>query len=670
MRDRTSRIIRVGVDTGGTFTDLVAIGSDGRARVLKVPSTPEDPALAVIQGLAELGLLEGSTPIVHGTTVGTNALLQRRGGRVALVATEGFEDLLILGRQARRCLYRLDPPPPKTWIPGRFRIGIRERCGPRGEPIVRLTPTSIRRLRRRLRALRVEAVAVCLLHSYADPANERRVARALRPEGWHLSLSHRVANEFREFERTCTTVANATLARPLRGYLQRLGRKLGARRVRVMASSGGWISAARAAAEPVRTVLSGPAGGALGAALLGRLAGFPRLLTLDMGGTSTDLSLCDGEVPRVHGTELDGIPLRIPALDIRSVGAGGGSIARMDSGGALRVGPESAGAEPGPACYARGGTDPTLTDAHLILGRLPPEGFLNGKVPLDGELARGALGFLAGRLGLGVEQTALGVLRVADATLERSARAISAGRGQHPARYALLAFGGAGGLHACALASALGIRRILVPPDPGTFSALGLCCGPATSEASRTVLLRGRAFSSRQLANLVAPLERATRRILLRDGQAAERLVTEREADLRYAGQSHELTLPLKGDPIASFHRAHFSAFGYQRPGAEVELVTLRVRSLAPAPRPALRPHPLRAMKAAPHSFVMAVVNRPERRERAPYYRRENLEPGHFLRGPAIVGEYSATTFVAPGFLLRVDPFRTLVMRSLPKAGR
>jgi N-methylhydantoinase A len=387
-----------------------------------------------------------------------------------------------------------------------------------------------------------------------------------------------------------------------------------------------------------------------------------------MGGTSTDVSLCDGSVPRVHGTELDGIPLRIPSLDLQSVGAGGGSIARVDAGGALRVGPESAGADPGPACYGRDGREATLTDALLVLGRLPPAGLLGGEISLDEKAAAEAVSRLGKRRDLSPEDAALGVVRVADAALERAVRRVSAGRGHHPARFALLVFGGAGGLHTCSLASALGIRLILVPPDPGTFSVLGLCFSPPSWEVSRTVMVRATGFSAGAVARLLAPLEGEALRAMKRDGHPAATLHLEREADLRYAGQSHELTVPVVGNPVPEFHRVHRTEFGYERSGEAMELVNLRVRAVAPVPRPGLRPARIRRRRAAATGSVISVVARGRSRE-VPTYRRENLGPGSFLSGPALLTEYSATTWVAPGFLLETDGLGILRLRAERGAG-
>ncbi|HEV8336814.1 MAG TPA: hydantoinase/oxoprolinase family protein [Candidatus Polarisedimenticolia bacterium] len=662
MASKPHPMLRVGVDTGGTFTDLVVAARRGPVAVLKVRSTPEDPSRAVLQGLAALGLERSSIRVVHGTTVATNALLQRRGGRVALVTTAGFEDVLALGRQNRPLLFRLDPPAREPLLADRFRLGVAERCGPRGEVLRRLKPASLRRLRARLRRLNVESVAVCLLHAYANPRHEREVARALRGSGWHLSLSHRVAGEFREYERTCTTVANALLVPPMEAYLGTLRRRLGSRRLRIMSSSGGWIPAWRAAAQPVRTVLSGPAGGIVAAMSAGRACGIDRLITLDVGGTSTDISVCEGREPRIQGTVLERIPLRIPSLDIQSIGAGGGSQARVDAGGALRVGPESAGADPGPACYSRGGTEATVTDALFFLGRLPEEGLLGGEIPLDRAAAERSLRRIGQRLGVSARAAAHGILQVANAALETAVRRISAGRGHHPARFALLAFGGAGGLLACPLASALGIERIVIPRDPGAFSAFGLCSSPPIWEVSRTVIGRAAGLEARELRRWLGPLEEEAVAALVRDGHPASSLRLEREADLRYRGQSHELSVPVRADLREAFHRAHGERFGYDRRDDDVELVNLRVRALAPAPRLAT------ARSSHPRSPASARRVAPEagplRRSGAlPRHRREDLPAGRRLHGPALITEYSATTYLAPDYWLEVDRMGLLHLR-------
>jgi N-methylhydantoinase A len=652
--------IRIGVDTGGTFTDLVVVGSRRPTRVLKVPSTPAEPSRAVIEGLRILGMLASDETVIHGTTVATNAFLQRRHGKAALVATRGFEDVLVLGRQARRELYRLDPPRLPDWIPRARRLGIDERVGPRGQVLKKLDVGSVAALVRRLRRRKVDAVAVVLLHAYANPVHEKAVAARLRGQGWHLSLSHEVAREFREYERTCTTVANAVLAAPMRAYLEKLGRKLGSKRLRVMGSSGGWMSFSSAQRLPVRTLLSGPAGGVAAAARLGRALSQRHLITLDMGGTSTDLAVCRDEVPRVSRAVLGGMPLMMPTLDIHSLGAGGGSIARCDRGGALRVGPESAGSDPGPACYGRGGTAATLTDANLVLKRLPSRGLLGGSMPLDARAAHTAVTLLGRQLGLSPQQAALGVVRVVESSLENAVRSLVAGRGLTFGDFALLVFGGAGGLHACGLARRLGIRRIIVPPDPGAFSAMGLACSPCIWESSRTVLRRSRAFGASGIAALLRPMLDEGRRQVLKESGPSARLRIRCEGDLRYAGQSHEITLPMAAHLAQRFHRAHQAAYGYARRGEDVELVTVRVRVEGPTPAFRWRP-PSISRAASP-----AATAKPRRRPVG--LARETLAPGRRLPGPLLIEEYGATTFVAPGFVLTLGSLGELILEDLSPA--
>jgi len=662
MKGHNPWSIRIGVDTGGTFTDLVVTGRSGGWRVLKVRSTPSDPSRAVIEGLRRLGVLTGKDLIIHGTTVATNAFLQGRHGRAALLTTRGFEDVLILGRQARSELYRLDAPGEREWISRKLRLGVPERVAPNGEVLEALDSRWLPRMLRRLRGTRIDAVAICLLHSYANPVHERVLASALRGEGWHVSQSHKIAREFREFERTFTTMANAVLAKPMRKYIGKLRRALGADRLRIMGSSGGWMSPQCAQELPVRTLLSGPAGGVIAAARLGRATASPNLITLDMGGTSTDLAVCLGEVPRVARTTLAGKPLLIPSLEIHSLGAGGGSIARLDAGGALRVGPESAGADPGPACYGLGGDQPTLTDANLMLGRLPPHGLLGGAMPLDAGAARSSLRRLGAELGLSAAAVARGIVQVVESGVENAIRSLVAGKGLTFPAFSLLVFGGAGGLHACGLARRLGIRRIVVPLDPGAFSALGLAISPAVWEASRTVLLKARVFTNRELDHLTREMIRSGKSEVERSGAYRSGLRVIREADLRYEGQSHELTLPLGPDLAGRFHRSHEAAFGYARGGEALELVTVRVRIESPAPpfnwtRSGRRRVSSRE-KRQPSGITRA------RAHEAPCVPRQSLPEGKQIPGPLLVEEYSATTYVAAGFLLSVGPAGELVLEA------
>lgn len=558
--------MRVGVDTGGTFTDFV--GWDGRRRrTHKVRSTPADPARAILAGLTELGPAQD---IVHGSTVATNALLERRGADTLLVATEGFEDVLEIARQARRSLYDWhDPGPVPLIAPGR-RVGVRERTLHDGSIEMRLTGDEVERVVSQAKASGADSVAVCLLHSYAEPSHEKALGEALRAAGFFVSLSHEVLPEYREYERASTTAVNAYVSPLMAGYLDRLQREapVGAR-VRVFQSNGGVMSARAAGESAVHTVLSGPAGGVLGAAAAAKAAGLERAVTFDMGGTSTDVALYDGAFQYTSEGELDGLPIRVSMLDIHTVGAGGGSIAYLDSGGALRVGPRSAGAEPGPACYGRGGTDPTVTDANVVLGRIDPEAFLSGRMALDVDAAHRALERLAAQARESTETTARAVLSAARSNMERAIRRITVERGIDPRELALVAFGGAGPLHACELAQGLEMRTVLAPRDAGVLSAVGMLVADNVRDYSLSIGRDGTegAFGS---------LERRAAAEAAEDGAAEIRL--ERSVDLRYRGQSYEITLPWA--ERGAFEQEHERLYGWRHEGREVEAVTARVRSV------------------------------------------------------------------------------------------
>jgi N-methylhydantoinase A len=581
----------VGVDTGGTFTDLILF--DGRTvRTHKVLSTPRDPARAVLEGLRALGALDAQ--VVHGSTVATNAFLERRGARVALVTTRGFEDLLEIGRQARGSLYDLFWSPPEPLVPRARRYGVRERIGPDGRVLVPLDRAAVRRIRER-------HVAVCFLHSYANPAHERAVARLLPG----AVLSSDVLPEYREYERLSTTVLTAYVAPVVGTYLARLGRSLP--RLRLLASDGGSISAESARRRAAQTLLSGPAGGVIAAQALG----LGKVVSFDMGGTSTDVALLDGSARVTKEGTIGGMPLRVPHFEIHTVGAGGGSIARFDEGGALRVGPESAGADPGPICYGRGGTRPTVTDANLALGRIDPTLFFGGRMKLRDPGLRRA--------------QAEGILEVADAAMERALRRVSVERGYDPAEFRLVAFGGAGPLHACALADRLGMKGVVVPRWPGLFSALGMVLADLTVEVSRTVLGRPIDWGA---------LERAARREL--DG------TLERFVEVRYRGQSYELRLPWEKRPEAlarRFHEEHRRRYGFAREEAPVEVVNAIVRATVRTPKPRFAP-----------------LARGGRTWRGGTVPRERLRAGDMVRGPAIVAEDNATTWIPRGWAARVDP--------------
>jgi N-methylhydantoinase A len=643
------------VDTGGTFTDLVLL-LDGEIRTLKVPSTPEDPAQAVLDGIREI-LGEGEDfLLLHGSTVATNALLERRGARVVLVTNEGFEDVIEIGRQDRPQLYALVGHRLPPLVERDDRLGMPGRLGPDGEVVAPLSPDRLGTIADEVRSRDADAIAISLLHSYANPEHERVVADAIRqglgPDHPPLSVSSDLVPEFREYERTSTTVMNAYVAPVMDRYLGRLAREAGAERVTIMGSNGGALPIERARSEPVHTVLSGPAGGVVGALVWARRAGHDSVLSFDMGGTSTDVSLCPGRPLRTREFSIGGQPAAIPVIDIHTVGAGGGSIARIDAGGALRVGPRSAGARPGPICYGNGGRQVTVTDAHVWLGRLPATAFLGGSRSLDRDAVAGPLQEIADALGGSLDDAAEGILAVADTAMERALRVISVERGYDPVDFAVVAFGGAGALHVAELTHRLGARKALVPPDPGLLSAYGMLASPVTRETSRTVLLDTASADIHPRVHAVLnELEHEARSAMVAEGNAADDLVADRRVDARYRGQSFELGVPEEGW-VEAFHAAHEERYGYRRDETPVEAVTLRVVVSAPAAE--VVEARLAEATTAPTTTTATVVHGGARHDAETVWRHELLA-GHEIAGPAIVQEYSGTTWVPPEWHLRID---------------
>ena len=663
----------IGIDVGGTFTDFVWL-VDGALEVYKeATTTPQHDG--VVDGLEALGV-DADARIAHGTTAATNALLERRGARTALLTTDGFADVLAIGRQNRPHLYRLSQTRPAPLVPARWRFGVCERVGADGSVVTPLDEDQVCALADELADAAIESLAVVFLFAFQRPEHEQRTAALLRERlpDVPISISSEILPEYREYERTVTTVVNAYVRPETERYLRALDAAVGTRPVRVMQSSGGTIGLSQAAEQPARLVLSGPAGGVVGAVELAQRAldtEAPRIMTLDMGGTSTDVALCEGAVPRTAEHTIADLPLRLPTVDIHTVGAGGGSIARVDAGGSLRVGPESAGATPGPACYGRGGTDPTVTDAHLVLGRLHPERFLGGSATLEVEAARAALAELGDALGTSPEAAALGVLRIANASMERALRRVSVERGHDPRNYTLMPFGGAGPLHACALADALGMRRILVPPAPGVLSALGLLMADVVFDTSQAILQPADALRSdpeplRQPATRLADAVRTA----LAD-EAAHEPTLRAEVDLRYAGQSYELTVPLArpitsaavADAVEAFHDAHAQRYGHARPDARVEVVTLRVRGTVPGATPDLPTEP----PADTDATSAQIGTRPiwfsaDGPTETPAYERDRLHHGHPFSGPAVIYQYDTTIVIPAGWHTRVDAWRNLLI--------
>lgn len=665
--------LTIAIDTGGTFTDCVYRAA-GRLEVLKLPSTPADPARAILNAVEQIATRTGANAIDvrHGTTVATNALLERKGARVAFVTTAGFEDTLAIARQARPILYDWNHHRPAPIADESCCFGVPERIGPNGIVLRAPTKATLQELRRQIQFSNAESIAVSLLFSFANPVHEKSVAAALKSLGLPISLSHEILPEFREYERASTVALNAYLAPRMKGYIGALERNLEAhasssragQSLTIMQSSGGILSASAAAREPVRTILSGPAGGVIGALSVARSAGIERVLTFDMGGTSTDVALLDTsrEPPTSTEGQVAGLPVGVPMLDIHTAGAGGGSLAWIDTAGALQVGPQSAGADPGPACYGRGDSA-TVTDANLILGRLHPDYFLGGAMSLSEARARQALAAIP-RTGFpSLEQLAEGIVRVADTRMESALRRVSVERGHDPRTFALLAFGGAGPLHACALASALRIRRILIPSAPGALSALGILDADVRREFSRTVMLPTR---SPQIAVIYRELEAEAKEVFHDEGA---RPTLTRSADLRYHGQGFELGVDWAADAVTRFHRLHAQSYGYSDPTRTVEIVTLRVRAIArtrtpnPSRLPIVRSNGQHARIASHRIFECGSWRR------AALYDRSLLHPGDRISGPAIVVELSATTYLPTEWSATVDSFGNLVLALNTKNG-
>jgi N-methylhydantoinase A len=673
--------VRVAVDIGGTFTDATLIDEEtGRVSVAKTPTTAADPSAgfmtaverALAGGQAEVAAV---TLVVHATTVATNAIIEGRVARGGFVATEGFRDLLEIARQVRPSLYDTQFEKPRPLVPRDRAVGVVERLGPGGEVVTPLDERSVRDAAAVLRREQVESVAVCLLHAYVNPEHELRVGAILAEElpGVPVSLSSEVAPEFREYLRASTTVINAVIRPVVERYLERIEQRLSDAGIEaellVMQSSGGVFGSAAARRRPVFMVESGPAAGVIAAAHLGGVIGRGDLLSFDMGGTTAKVGLIRGGQPAVTkdylvgghaaagvgGLSLSGYPVRTPVVDLVEIGAGGGSIAWVDSGGLLRVGPRSAGAEPGPVCYGRGGAEPTVTDANLVLGRLDPGYFLGGELRLDVDGAQRAIEQrCAVPLGLDAVEAANGIVEIANAAMVNALRLISVHRGYDPREFLLVAFGGAGPLHANAIARDAGLPAVLVPPSPGIFSATGLLATDLVHDVSVTMLRRLDELDAAEVETAYGKLESAGAAALEREGVPRDRIAFERRLDLRYVGQSYELMVPAGGDLRARFHAEHDRAYGFSAEAEPVECVALRLTAIgriAKPPARTLEPGPVPAPKATrPVYFAESGGYCP-----CPVYDRSTLPAGVQLAGPVVVEEPDSTTLVHPGYRVTVD---------------
>jgi N-methylhydantoinase A len=678
--------MRIGIDIGGTFTDFVLFDENtGEFQTSKILSTPQDPAEAVLNQLSILYPQGKRVPsssfknqlqdlrIVHGSTVATNALLERNGAITALITTAGFRDVLEIGRQNRPNIYDLFSRRTLPLIPPELRFEVDERVDRLAQPIQPLDPITLEPIIEQLRAAKVTSVAVSLLFSFLYPKHEQLIAEALRRTGYFVSLSSEVLPEFREYERTSTTVVNAYVSPVMDRYLARLEQESGAVDFRVMQSNGGSIRAAQARREAVRCVLSGPAGGVVGARYVATAAGFEQLLTFDMGGTSTDVSLYNGDVLITTEAEIDGLPMRISVIDIHTVGSGGGSIAHVDAGGALRVGPQSAGANPGPVCYGQGGQQPTVTDANLILGRLAADRFLGGQMSLDVSTAEATLKQLAQTARLSAhpgltpaQAAALGVIEVVNAHMERALRIISVQRGHDPREFTLVSFGGAGGLHAIELARSLSIPRVLIPPNAATLSAFGMLTTDVVKDYVQTIMCSGDTPYP-EIEALIRPMVERGQADLLAEDIPASEIIIERMLDMRYQGQSYELKVPLSANFVDDFHTAHAYRYGYSEPNIPVEVVNLRLRAVGRLSRPRL-PRAKLGLPNPKKAFIdRRLVVLAERLTELPFYNGPGLRPGHQIVGPAVIVHPDTTVFLGVGDQLAMDEYKNLIIDVRPE---
>lgn len=663
--------MRIGIDIGGTFTDFVVYDEVTRTlRTFKVLSTPDDPSRAVLEGLARLAELPDA--ITHGSTVATNAVLERKGARTGLVTTRGFRDILTIGRQNRESLYDFNADRPAPLVAREDSFEVSERVSYTGQILEPLDMEQIPDLAEKLQNAGIESVAVSLLFSFLMPEHEAQLTNHLRRAGFYVAASHEILPEFREYERTSTTALSAYVTPIMDMYLGRLQERLEGVDFRIMQSNGGSIRAEQARREAVRSILSGPAGGVVGAHHVASLIGARRVITLDMGGTSTDVSLSSGTIQVTTETDIGGLPVRIPVVDIHTIGSGGGSIAFLDRGGALRVGPRSAGADPGPVCYGRGGEEPTVTDANVVLGRLPADHFLGNEMTLnatDAHDALDALGQVASLQsypGLDLAQTtALGVIQIANAHMARAVRVISVERGHDPRDFTLISFGGAGGLHASELAHALGIRDVLIPATASTLSAFGMLTAEVVKDYVQTVMMPGDTALATLEARFKTLVERG-REEVLGEGVSAGQIKLSKLLDVRYVGQSYELTVPLSAAFHDDFLEAHRQTYGHSDPVAPIEVVNLRLKAIG-----AVEPPPLPEAEIGPPDSDAAFSG--ERmvvldssgtnsgsQQPVPLYLGQKLNPGNRISGPAVIALADTTVFLTSDRQATMDSYRNL----------
>ena len=657
--------MQAGVDIGGTFTDLV-LSEGGRLRIHKLLSSPENPARSMLEGLEIItpGGIGSLRQVAHGSTVATNAILERKGARAALITTQGFRDLLFIGRQNRPELYALHPTVPAPLIPRERCYEVPERLDHHGQVLLPLDLQALDKVLDRIIQDRVEAIAVCLLFSYVNDKHEAQIKqrileRGIVAEEWQIALSSAVLPEFREYERASTVALEAYVRPVMSRYIGELEAELPADiSLRIMKSDGGVMRAGRVRQQAIHTALSGPAAGVMGAFHVAESAGYDKIITLDMGGTSTDVALIDGQPQPRPESQIDELPLRVRMLDIATIGAGGGSIARVDAGGALRVGPESAGANPGPVVYGRGGDRVTLSDANAVLGRLDADHFLGGSMSLDIRAGIEAVEALAGQTGLSTVSTAKGVVDIANVNIDRAIRRVSIARGHDPRDFTLVAFGGAGPLHACEAADRLGIPRVLVPLAPGVLCALGLLIADVAIEYSQSVMVLANVDSFAQLQDRIQGLLKMAQSDLEKEGIPEADMSFAVSLDMRYQGQAYELNISLAGSLVDDFHAAHEATYGHALRGRNVEIVNLRIHGSGTVEKPELVSAEEQYGVAQPFAEKESPTG-----GRIKQYRREDLEPGARLAGEAIIFQMDSTTYVPPEWRTRVDGYLNLILQ-------
>ena len=653
-------MIVLGVDIGGTFTDFVLF--DGKElKVHKVLSTPHNPAEAVFNGIRYLGVPKKQTSVIHGSTVATNTLLERKGAKVALITTSGYEDVIEIGRQARSSLYDLFICRESPLVPQVLRWGVKERVTATGEVVSGVKKSDLKKISTKLKRQGIESAAVCFLFSYKNPANEEAVMNELQQSGIHVSASCRILPEYREYERFSTTVVNAYVSPVMSRYITSLEDGLGTNNISIMQSNGGSISTGNAKGKAVNCILSGPAGGVIGASEIAKLTGIKKIISFDMGGTSTDVSLCDGDIRLSTQTVVSGMPIKIPVIDMNTVGAGGGSLAYVDPGGALRVGPQSAGADPGPVCYGKG-KKITVTDANLFLGRISPEHFLGGRMKLETDMVIKFMKVLAKKLGMTPVKAAEGIIDVANANMERAIKVISVEKGFDVRDYALVSFGGAGGLHACELAGRLSMKKVLVPKNAGVLSALGMTVADIVKDYSRSVLLKVEESGYRELVKLFNSLESKGMKDVLSEGIGKNRIKIENSVDMRYMGQAHELNLPFKKSFIDDFHKLHKRSYGYANRDYSIEVVNIRVRVTGKTRKPVMEKRPKGSLSKEQSIGKKTKCFFRGKWLRADVLDRNRVRKRSRINGPALIVEDTSTTFLAPEYICNIDDYDNLII--------